>query len=354
MKCLTYLGNKRKYLHHIWEEVKAVTPDGETVCDLFSGSGVVSYYLREKGYVVHANDIAGYSFPINQSNLAYTPESLHIRADLDTEIARLNALTAPKAGEEYFARYYSENSEATYERLFYTKRNGLFIDAVLNEIHAPGYDAATKDLILSDLLFKMSKHVNTNGHFKTFHKEFGGMTNKHDVERITAPIVLEKPEPPNGPVGKSWCMDAEEMIKTCGVRFNCVYLDPPYNQHQYSANYHLLEAACLPRNKRYVPRDSQVSGINPALYKSPYCSKQKCMKAFASLVETLKPACDSLVVSYNSKGYIPMEAMRATLEKAGVTEMRTLDGHYKIGTRKTGTSAKPDREVSEYLFRVKF
>lgn len=354
MKCLTYLGNKRKFLYHIAEEVKAITPEGGIVCDLFSGSGVVAWHLRQQGYVVHANDIAPYSFPINQANLAYTPESLScVYPDLDKEFARLNALVEPQKGQEYFSRYYSENPDASYERLFYTRRNGLFIDAVLNDLHAPGYDPDLRDIVLSDLLFKMSKHVNTNGHFKTFHKAFGGLTNNHDVERITSPIVLEMPEIPAGPVGKSYCLDAEEMIRTADG-FDTVYLDPPYNQHQYSANYHLLEAACLPREKRYVPRDTQVSGIDPGLYKSPYCSKHKCMKAFKSLVECLRPKCKGLVVSYNSKGYIPMEDMRKFLESVGEVGVKALDNLYRIGTRKTGTAKKPERDVREYLFRVKF
>ncbi len=354
MKFLTYLGNKRKLITHIVDLIQELPGEGP-VLDLFSGSGVVSWHLRKAGCTVHANDIGPYTYPINQAHLAYSPSSLSARfPDLDGELARLNGLTEPKNGKEYFSKYYSENLAASYERLFYTRRNGLFIDAVLGEIHSPGYDPDMRDIVLSDLLFKMGKHVNTNGHFKTFHKAFGGLTNRHDVERITTPIVLERPEVLSEPIGKSFCLDANEFVSKIDTVYKCAYLDPPYNQHQYSANYHLLEAACLPLDKRYVPRDTQVSGIDPSLYKSPYCSKQKCMAAFSGLVTGLQRVCNSLVISYNSKGFISMDSMRSFLESKGDVEVKSLDNLYRIGTRKSGTAKKPERDVREYLFRVKF
>lgn len=350
MKCLTYLGNKRKLLKEIHDQIKTITPSG-VVLDLFSGSGVVSWYLREQGYSVLANDIAPYSYHLNVANLEYTPDTLQsAHPDLDKLIARINALTEPLPGAEYFSNYYSENPATKYQRLYYTRRNGLFLDAALHEIHNLR-DKDKKSLLLSDLLYKMSKHVNTNGHFKTFHKEFGGLTNKHDVERITAPIVIERPEPSNGPVGKAYCLDAGKMLEG-DLRYDVAYLDPPYNQHQYSGNYHLLEAACLPKKDRYIPKDSQISGIDPKLYKSPFCLKQKCLEAFTGIMNRLVGRSKGAVISYNAKGFIDLATMETTLSKYGQVHVEPIDNCYRIGTRKTGTAKKPDRDVREYLFRV--
>lgn len=325
MKCLTYMGNKRKLLSQIEAEVAAVTPPGGVVADLFSGSGVVAWHLRSKGYVVHANDIAGYSLPINQANLEYTPASLAAEyPDFDGLLAELNGLTSPPPGGDYFANYYSDNPAAKYPRLYYTRRNGLFLDAVLTRVQ--GLGERERNLVLSDVLYKMSKHVNTSGHFKTWHKEFGGVTNKHDVARITADISIDRPDPGAGPLGRAWRADATDFFRHCAADFDCAYLDPPNNIHQYSANYHLLEAACLPPGGRYVPRQSQVSGIDPSLYKSPYCSKYKATPTFVGLLRAMRGRVRALVLSFSPTGYITLAEMEGLLGEWGAVKTAAIPG----------------------------
>ena len=53
-KTVGYKGSKRKLLEDIEKLVAEVDPT--TVLDGFSGSGIVSAYLRSKGYFVFAND----------------------------------------------------------------------------------------------------------------------------------------------------------------------------------------------------------------------------------------------------------------------------------------------------------
>jgi len=55
-----YLGSKLQLLPGITSEVSALTADGDRVCDLFAGSGVVSHSLAERFRVV-AVDIQNYS-----------------------------------------------------------------------------------------------------------------------------------------------------------------------------------------------------------------------------------------------------------------------------------------------------
>lgn len=334
MKCLTYLGNKRKQLDQILAETRKHTTNG-LILDLFSGSGVVSTHFKANGYAVHANDIAPYTYPINKLNLEYTAESLNATYPyLDKELAFLNALTEPPVGEEYFSRYYSENPKMRYPRLFYTTRNGKFIDAVLYEVYV-GYHQRDceylKDVILADLLYKMSKYVNSSGHFKTFHKEFGGLKKKHDLVRIIHPITIERPEPPDGPIGKAFCMDAATLVNQTEHTYDLIYLDPPYNQHQYSGNYHILEYVCLPREKRYVPKDSQVSGISPNLYKSPYCSKIQLVPALQEVITACCKKTKVMLFSFHASDFIKLEQMIALTKAFGAVDVvETTDDEHLI------------------------
>lgn len=43
-----------------------------------------------------------------------------------------------------------------------------------------------------------------------------------------------------------WCSDAQHLAnQMSGFRVDVAYLDPPYNQHAYSSNYHVLNALTL-------------------------------------------------------------------------------------------------------------
>lgn len=68
IRIIQYLGSKMRINDYIFQEVKRITPDGGTVADLFSGSGVVSYNLGKK-YRVFANDIQMFCRPINETLL---------------------------------------------------------------------------------------------------------------------------------------------------------------------------------------------------------------------------------------------------------------------------------------------
>ena len=59
-RTLNYLGSKLRLLDFIEENVRRITPEGAGVCDLFAGSGCVSYKLSRLFPVV-ACDIQGYS-----------------------------------------------------------------------------------------------------------------------------------------------------------------------------------------------------------------------------------------------------------------------------------------------------
>lgn len=323
-----------------------VTSLAETgkVLDLFSGSGVVAHWLRHCGYVVHANDMAPYSEVVNRVNLELTKSFVRqTYPDLKAMIDHCNSLVSPRS-EFYFSKYYSEGSD----RLFYTKENGLFIDAVLEYIST--IDPDLRDIILSDLLVKMSRNANTSGVFKAFYKSFGG-SNSDSLERIKSKIKIEAPSFSDHPVGKSFRINAADFFDQVDEQYHVVYMDPPYNQHQYSANYHLLEYACLPYDERYIPKDDQVSGIDPDLYKSPYCSKRTCYEELEKLMSAACVRAKYAVLSYNENGHIPKGMMANLLSQFGsVTSENISYVNYRGGRHRKNS----ENMVSEFLFTVAF
>lgn len=68
IRVIQYLGSKMKIKDYILREVERITPEGGTVADVFSGSGVVAYNLAKK-YRVYANDVQYYCRTINEALL---------------------------------------------------------------------------------------------------------------------------------------------------------------------------------------------------------------------------------------------------------------------------------------------
>ena len=56
IQTIPYKGSKRKLLNHLLSIVKDTNT--KTIFDGFSGTGIVSAFLRSNGYIVHGNDLS--------------------------------------------------------------------------------------------------------------------------------------------------------------------------------------------------------------------------------------------------------------------------------------------------------
>jgi adenine-specific DNA-methyltransferase len=89
-----------------------------------------------------------------------------------------------------------------------------------------------------------------------------------------------------------------------------MYVDPPYNQHSYLANYHVWESLVLwdkPEvygiaNKRIDVRER----------KSSFNSKREFRESFEQLLTGIR--CPISVISFNNEGYISQVEMESLLE----------------------------------------
>jgi len=88
-RSLNYLGSKLRLLDFIEDNVRNVTPDNAGVCDLFAGSGCVSYRLS-RNYPVVSCDIQHYSRVICNALL----DNLEVSIDnAELFVSRLNYVT---------------------------------------------------------------------------------------------------------------------------------------------------------------------------------------------------------------------------------------------------------------------
>lgn len=334
---IAYLGNKRKLLPLILEGIKNISHDIKSnpkFLDLFAGTGVVSRMAKSLGFEVYCNDWEEYSYQINRAFIGLDASILKTGfaelGGIDTVLEYLNMIDDAEPQDRYISEYYcpadDENPDILNERMFYSHANGLRIDGIRAKIAKwKNMGLLTEDensLLLALLLYEASTRANTSGVFKGFHQGFGG-THGDALSRILKTLQLTKPVllPGKGYVYNEDCLVLSEKFQN--TRFGIVYMDPPYNQHQYGSNYHLLNT--IARNdKPDINKNIIVNGkkTNKSAIradwtntKSTFCYKSSAEADFKKLVDNIN--AEHLMMSYSTDGIIPFDNILDILSSKG-------------------------------------
>lgn len=348
---ITYIGNKRKLLLEISGVVDDITSTNEsfsTCLDAFSGSGIVSRLLRFKGFTVCSNDLEDYTLPINRAFMTQIADPL-----TEDDYVLLNAINSTNA--PYFSKHYApkdtQNPDMINERLFYSNENAVFIDGVLETIQSWPQDK--KDAVLANLFYKMSKNINTSGVMKGFYNGFGG-PKKQNLGRILGEIKIDPIHYIDKPIGKVFQSKAEELFSNTDCpAVDIAYLDPPYNGHQYSSNYHLLNSAV--KYDFYNPglttaKKSKV-GIRKDHNRSEFCYKDRAKASFEALFNNLQ--AKYLILSYNNEGLLSLDEIKDLL-KSKSSEINVLSKDYKkFAGGYGGYVNTTNKKVQEFFIVVK-
>lgn len=308
-RTLNYLGSKLRLLDFIEEQVGRVTPKGTAICDLFAGSGCVSYRLSQK-YAVYTCDIQHYSKVICNAMLQQHTITPSIVSDLinnieHSEIASLKEAFAPliQLEEQAIERrqlelltqiiekgsvevFRIENTQSIlssaqlgviknlannglmgkesvisryYGGVYFSYKQAVQIDIILSTIRRVS-DYANKNLFLAALLSTVSDIAVTVG------KHFAQPIKARDSKGNIKPLVYNKSVKDKGidvlKLFVAWVDkylslhqtdsthivfqgDYLECLNNLPDNVFTVYADPPYTRDHYSRFYHVLETIAL-------------------------------------------------------------------------------------------------------------
>ena len=347
---IPYIGNKRKLLPLISRAIEATGADNSTFVDLFTGSTVVARMAKSHGLRVLANDWEPYSYEI-----AYGTVALNLVppfAMLGGVEAVFNELNSVSPVEGYITAHLcprdDENPDHETERMFFTRANGMRIDAMREAIAEWERSGRLSDderaYIMAAFMYAVSYASNTSGVFKGFHHGWGGKTGTA-LYRIRGHLTLRPPVTlDNGCLNKATREDAGALTRhladELGSRPDIVYIDPPYNQHPYGSNYHVLNTVVL-WDKPPLNASIQVNGRKhdkSAIRKdwrterrSAYNSKSDALPAFRRLLSTVDARW--LLVSYSTDGNMPLRGLlSALLERGSVSVLVQKYKRYRVST----------------------
>ena len=348
---ITYLGNKRSLLDFIGMGVskvqKRLNKEKLKTFDVFSGSGVVARYFKHFSELLIVNDLENFSKVINECYLSN---------ESDLDITTLKKYHREISGQSnsspvkgIITELYSPKDDKNImpeDRVFYTTRNAMYIDAARQLIGKLRENE--QKYFLAPLLSEASIHANTSGVFKGFYKntetgvgQFGGR--KQDaLSRITGDIKLPFPVFSNYNCETIIRRgDSNEIIKSV-PEVDVAYIDPPYNQHPYGSNYFMLN---LILDYNYPGKTSKISGIPENWNRSCYNKEKSALDALTGLVENIKSKY--VLISFNSEGFISIEQMKNMLEKAGKVEVLETKYNTFRGSRNLDNR---EIHVREYLY----
>jgi adenine-specific DNA-methyltransferase len=296
---IKYLGSKRTLVPVLGD--LAVAVGARTAVDLFTGTTRVAQEFKRRGLVVTAADLASYSAVLSDCFVATDAATVDEEA-LAAEIRRLEALPGRRG---YFTETFCERSR------FFQPRNGERVDAVRDAIerdHPPG--SPLRPLLLTSLMLAADRVDSTTGVQMAYLKDWAPRAHRR--------LELQRPELLPGP-GTTVSGD---VLATVGdlPHVDLAYVDPPYNQHRYFANYHIWET--LVRWDAPEHYGVACKRVDTRERRSVFNSRRTMPAALAEVIAGLR--ADVVVVSYNDESWISTEEMTRSLRDAGHAEVGVL------------------------------
>jgi adenine-specific DNA-methyltransferase len=348
MQTLNYIGCKNKLSGKIISVIQtAIEEAGEKLeeqvfGDLFAGTGVMSFNMLDKVKKVISNDLEYYSYVILQSILKcrYSNRLRRMIDKLNEYIDKSNNL---KRGLIYWE--YSPNKRLG--RMFFTNENASRYDTTRILIEklkiTEKIDQSEYIFLLGSLIVSMDKVANTSCVYGAYLKKF----KPSSLKKMIIKPIHTKTEIKNYQLNEVYNDYTEDVVKQLteenGKRVDILYLDPPYNQRQYSGNYSQLNYML-----KYDKRNITVGKTGMLMDKkiSSMCRKKEALIHMTQILRDTEAR--HIFISYNNEGIIGIDDFEQMCKKIGETKL------YKIPYRKFKSNQKVDiTETTEYLWYIK-
>ena len=306
---IKYLGSKRTLVPLISAVIGAL-PGARSVVDLFSGTSRVGHALKQRGLQVFANDLNTYAATLGRC---------YVQADADLAPqaqALLDTLSALPGRPGFFTETYCHQSR------FVQPHNGARVDAIRDEIARMTLSPELEAVLLTALMEAVDRVDSTTGLQMAYLKQW--------APRSFNPLALRLPALlPRPAAGACAAHQLDALAAAQRLSADVAYLDPPYNQHKYLANYHIWET--LVRWDQPEVYGVACKRVDCRARMSPFNSRPRAFDALAAVIQAVQARY--LVVSFSNEGYISRAQMEALLATRGHVSVIERDFRRYVGAR---------------------
>jgi adenine-specific DNA methylase len=366
---MQYLGAKIRSLEVVGQAIDSLKNQPAVALDLFSGSSVVSQYMKKKGMIVTANDAMKFCSIVAESTigdveLKNTHEQLLELIGKDVEsgaawelygdFAKRERGALDKKNPDILIDMYHNLPQAwrdvsisplaekgrkcgfdrgdvfssLYAGTYFGVNQAVNIDYIRNKIEEVMREGLItryeESLMLTALISAVSKSVFSAGkHFAQPHLIRDGKDQAFILKRIMADrsisvmsefekslealFTLRANDSSNNSSAIKGSL--EDLIESNKPNsYDLIYVDPPYTAQQYSRFYHIPEVLVNYNFPELQMANGNVTrGLYPSdRFKSRFCSKRQAKDAFGDVFKFAERNNSSLIISYS-------------LSKSGVT-----------------------------------
>jgi adenine-specific DNA-methyltransferase len=306
---IKYLGSKRRLVPALSAIVRAA--EAHTAVDLFTGTTRVAQAFKCAGAHVTAVDTARYAHVFARCYIESDADAVD-GAELSATLARLDRLPGrPGYVTEVFCR----------ESRFFQPENGARIDAIRDVIAADWAGSAIEPILLTSLIEAADRVDSTTGVQMAYVKQW--------ADRSKQPLRLRVPELlPGG--GTALLGDAVAVAPALPA-VDLAYLDPPYNQHRYTANYHVWETLVAWDAPSHYGVACKRSDLRDPDTRSVFNARRGMPVALRNVIETLD--AQLLVASCSDEGWVTMDELRDWCAPRGHVEVLGFDSRRYVGAQ---------------------
>ena len=343
---LNYQGNKASLMPFISKEIDEIANPGDTVVDLFSGSGSVSRGLKDK-YRVIANDAEKYASIISASLLIeeHTQEELvdlsnrfnelfdyHFIHKIDRSHVKLEEKLVSEENTEGLIELYNKIPtvwdtssgitpfslknknkydlfEHYYAGSYFGLKQSIEIDTIILAINK--LEKKDRNVLYACLFYAMKEVVFSKDGHMAQPLNIKKNADRHIIQRkksIIKYFFIKLKDFVNLRMSKNsgdhivYNENFEDILNDKILKYSptVIYADPPYTDMQYSRYYHLLNVAV---NYDYPELTMYRNAYTKGLYtegrnQSKLSQRSKAKDQLRNLLEFSKRNCIKVVLSY--------------------------------------------------------
>jgi adenine-specific DNA-methyltransferase len=307
---IKYLGSKRRLV--------PVLAAAAEICgvrqglDLFTGTTRVAQAWRAGGAVVTAVDTAHYAELFARTYVETRLDRTRRKA-LDDALDHIRSLP-PEPG--YVTDVFCRAAR------YFRPENGARIDTARHAIACDYAGSWLEPVLLTALIEAADRVDSTTGVQMAYLKDW--------AHRAYRPLELRPPSVPDGPVGTAVREDAVVAARDLGP-FDLAYLDPPYNQHRYTANYHVWETIARGDEPSHYGVACKRADLRLPEHRSVFNQRRAMPDALRECVKAVDARV--VIVSYNNEAWVSLDELVDMCRDRGPVEVLAFDSRRYVGAQ---------------------
>lgn len=306
---IKYLGSKRRLVPALG--AIATGCGARTAVDLFTGTTRVAQAFKGAGATVTAVDSARYAHVFARCYIETDARDV----DAMTVTAVLDGLNRLPGRPGYVTDVFCGQAR------FFQPANGARIDAIRDAIARDWAGSPLEPILLTSLIEAADRVDSTTGVQMAYVKQW--------ADRSFRPLELRLPALLDGQ-GRAVRGDAVDVAGSLGP-VDLAYLDPPYNQHRYTANYHVWETLVAWDAPTHYGVACKRDELRDPDRRSVFNARRGMPVALRGVIEALDASL--LVVSCSSEGWVTVDDLREWCEPLGTVDVLAFDSKRYVGAQ---------------------